>query len=257
MIALENRLKAALKAGKTAYGAFVTAPSAEVVEVLAIAGYDFAILDTEHTATGIETVVDMIRGAEAFGMPAIVRVPDDSPKAISRYLDVGAYGVQVPMVHTAEQAAAIVRAMKFAPEGMRGMSGGRGTRWGRVADYLAVANREYLVSVMCESAEGVGNIRDIVRVPGVDAVFIGAFDLSQSLGVAGQTTHPRVEEAIQTVLDACREAGVIPGIVAPGVELARRRAEQGFRYITVLDDMAFFMDCVEDRLNRVKGCSAN
>ena len=252
MIELRNSLKANLKAGKTQYGAFITAPSAEVVEVMAIAGYDFVILDTEHTATGIETVVDMIRGAEAFGMPTVVRVPDDTPKNISRYLDVGAYGVQVPMVHTADQAENIVKAMKFMPRGLRGMSGGRGPRWGRIANYRDVADREYMTSVMCESKEGVENIKDIVRVDGVDAVFIGAFDLSQSLGVAGDTTHPLVEEAIQKVLNACVEANVIPGIVAPGVELARRRAAQGFKYITVLDDMAFFMDCVEDRLNRVK-----
>ena len=252
MIELKNQMKRDLKAGKTLFGAFVTAPSAEVVEVLAIAGYDFAIIDTEHTATGIETAVDMIRGAEAFGMPTIVRVPDDTPKNISRYLDVGAYGMMVPMVHTPEQAEGIVRAMKYPPEGIRGMSGGRGTRWGRVADYRKVANEEYMVTVMCESKQGLENIRKTVRIPGIDAVFIGAYDLSQSLGVPGETTHPLVEEAVAEILAACQEAGVIPGIVSPDVNLARRRAQQGFRFITVLDDMAFFMDCVEDRLNRVR-----
>lgn len=249
----ENKLKRKLKAGETQIGAFITAPCPEVVEVLAVTGYDFVILDTEHTASGIETVVDMMRAAEVYGMVPIVRVPDDTPKNIARYLDVGAYGVQIPMVHTAEQAARIVEAMKFMPEGKRGMSGGRGTRWGRIEDYRQVSNAETLVSVMCETETAVNNIEEIVRVPGVDAVFIGAFDLSQSLGVPGQTTHPLVEEAIQKVLDACLEAEIIPGIVAPGVELAQKRIRQGFRYITVLDDMAFFADCVEDRLKKVRG----
>ena len=252
MYAYHNSLKADLKAGQTRYGAFVTSPSPEVMEVLAIAGFDFAIIDTEHTGTGLETAVNMIRGARAYGMTPIVRVTDDTPKTMARYLDVGAYGVQVPMVHTAEQASAIVQAMKFAPEGVRGMSGGRGTAWGHIADYRRVSNEETLIAVMVETSLGVRNIREIVAVPGLDAVFIGAYDLSQSLGVAGQTTHPLVEEAVQTVLDACLESNVIPGIVAPDVALARRRAKQGFRFITILDDMAFFMECVENRLNAVK-----
>lgn len=98
-----NQLKENLKAGKTQIGAFITAPCPEVVEVLGVTGYDFVILDTEHTASDIETVVAMMRAAEVYGMTPVVRVPDDTPKNISRYQDVGAYGVQVPMVHTAQQ----------------------------------------------------------------------------------------------------------------------------------------------------------
>lgn len=247
-----NKLKENLRLGKVQYGAFVTAPCPEVVEVLGVTGYDFVILDTEHTASDIETVVDMMRAAEVYGMTPIVRVPDGTPKLMSRYQDVGAHGVQVPMVHTAQQAAAIVQAMKYPPQGIRGMSGGRGPRWGAIEDYRRVSNEETLISVMCESRQAVENISEIVRVPGVDAVFIGAFDLSQSLGVPGETTHPVVEAAIQTVLDACLEADVIPGIVSSDAEVARRRAAQGFRYITILDDMAFFAQCVQHQLDQVR-----
>lgn len=244
-----NRLKENLKAGKAQIGAFITAPCPEVVEVLGCAGFDFVVLDTEHTASGIETVVDMMRAAEVYGMTPIVRVPDDTPKNLARYLDVGAHGVQIPMVHTAEQAAAIVKAMKYPT---RGMSGGRGPRWGLLENYREFSNEETMVVVMCESMESVKNIREIVRVPGVDAVFIGAFDLSQSMGVAGDTMCPQMEEAIQTVLDACNEAGVIPGAVAPTVEMARKRLAQGFTYVTILDDMAFFAQAAVQRLAEVK-----
>ena len=134
----KNKLKENLKNGKCQIGAFVTAPCPEVVEVLGVTGYDFVILDTEHTASGIETIVDMMRGAEVYGMTPVVRVYDDNPKMISRYQDVGAYGIQVPMVHTAKQAEKIVRAAKFIPSGVRGMSGGRGTRWGRIEKYRFV-----------------------------------------------------------------------------------------------------------------------
>ena len=248
----QNRLKANLKAGKVQIGAFVTAPCPEVVEVLGATGYDFVILDTEHTASGIETVVDMMRAAEIYGMSPVVRVPNDTPKNIARYLDVGAYGVQVPMVHTADQARAIVRAMKYPPEGERGMSGGRGPRWGLIENYRQTSNEEALVAVMCESVEGLKNIDEIVRVPGIDTVFIGAFDLSQSLGMPGQTTHPIVEDAIQTILNACKRAEVIPGIVAPSLELTRKRIEQGFLYVTTFDDMAFFADAAAKRLDEIR-----
>lgn len=252
-----NKLKNDLRDGKTCFGAFVTSPSPEVVEVLGIAGYDFVIIDTEHTATNIETAVNMIRAAEATGMTPIVRVTDSAPKMIARYQDVGALGIQIPMVHSAREASDIVTASKYAPYGTRGMSGGRGTAWGRIDRYREISNDETLISVMCESKQAVDSIDDIVRVPGIDVVFIGAYDLSQSLGVPGDVTNPKVEEAIKKVLDACVKENVVPGIIAQDVNLAKERAKQGFRYITILDDMAFFMNCVEKRLSDVKGIRLN
>lgn len=102
-----NKLKRNLKEGKVQMGVFVTSPCPEVVEMLAATGFDFVIIDCEHGGSGIETVIDMVRGAEAYGMPTVVRAHDDTPKIVSRYMDVGAYGIQVPMVHTAEYAGNI------------------------------------------------------------------------------------------------------------------------------------------------------
>lgn len=248
----KNKLKENLQAGKAQIGAFVTAPCPEVVEVLGVAGFDFVILDTEHTASGIETVVHMMRSAEIYGMTPVVRVYDDNPKMISRYQDVGAYGIQVPMVHTAKQAERIVQAARFMPLGIRGMSGGRGPRWGSVPEYRKVSDEETMIAVMCESLQGLENIGQIAQVQGIDAIFVGAFDLSQALGVAGDTTHPVVEEAVGRILKVCRENHVIPGIVAPTLEVARKRLDQGFLYVTILDDMAFFADAVKKRLFDVK-----
>jgi 2-keto-3-deoxy-L-rhamnonate aldolase RhmA len=248
----ENKLKKNLKAGLVQYGVFVTSPCPEVVEVLALAGMDFVIIDQEHTALGIETTVNMMRSAEIYGITPIVRIQDHNPKTIGRYLDLGAQGIQVPMVNSAEEAEGIVKAMKYYPEGMRGMSGGRGTRWGCIENYRNVNNRESMVVIMCESAEGVENIEKIVRIPGIDCVFIGAYDLSQSLGVPGEVTHPRVEEAMSGVLAACGNAGVIPGIVAPSLELSKKRTVQGFLYITVFDDMPFLLEQAKKRLGELK-----
>jgi 2-keto-3-deoxy-L-rhamnonate aldolase RhmA len=248
----ENKLKKNLKAGLVQYGVFVTSPSPEVVEVLALAGMDFVILDQEHTALGTETTVNMMRSAEIYGVTPIVRIQDHNPKTIGRYLDVGAHGIQIPMVNTAEETEKIVTAMKYYPEGKRGMSGGRGTRWGCIENYREVNNRESMTVVMCESKEAVDNIEKIVNVPGVDCVFIGSYDLSQSLGVPGETTHPLVEDAISLVLDKCKKANVIPGIVAPSLELSRKRTAQGFLYITVFDDMPFFLEQTQKRMKEIK-----
>ena len=132
------------------------------------------------------------------------------------------------------------------------MSGGRGTKWGRINDYRKESNEESFVAVMCESLEGLKNIKEIAKVKGLDAIFIGAFDLSQALGVPGDVTNPIVEDAIAEIYDACIESSVIPGRVAPSLEMARKRIEQGFLYVTILDDMAFFADAVEKRLKDVK-----
>lgn len=251
-IKLCNKLKRNLKEGKVQMGAFVTSPSPEVAEVLAATGFDFVIIDAEHGGSTLETVIDMIRGAEAYGMSTVVRAHDDTPKIVSRYMDVGAYGIQVPMVHTAEQAAKIVEATKFWPEGKRGMSGGRGAKWGYIPEYREAVNRESFIAVMCESVEGVKNIEEIVRVPGIDAVFIGAYDLSQDMGIPGDVMSEPMEEAIAKVLKACQDAKVIPGIVAPTVEMARKRIAQGFTYVTLFDDMVFFAESAAKRLAEVK-----
>ena len=133
------------------------------------------------------------------------------------------------------------------------MSGGRGPRWGGIQEYRQASNDETMIAVMCESAQGLENIEEIAQVPGVDAVFVGAFDLSQALGVAGDTTNPKVETAIEQILDVCRRHEVIPGIVAPTIEVARKRIEQGFLYVTILDDMAFLAEAAQKRLSDVKG----
>lgn len=251
-INLCNKLKRNLKEGKTQLGVFVTSPNPEIVEALAVVGFDFVIIDCEHGGANLETAIDMVRAAEAYGMSSVVRTHDDTPKMVSRYMDCGAYGIQVPMVHTAEQAAKIVEATKFWPEGKRGMSGGRGSKWNMIPNYTQQVNAESFIAVMCESVEAVNNIEEIVRVPGVDAVFIGAYDMSQDMGIPGDVMSEPMEEAIAKVLKACQDANVIPGVVAPTLEMARKRIAQGFTYVTLFDDMVFFAECAAQRLADVK-----
>ncbi|MBQ4133849.1 MAG: hypothetical protein IJD04_09000, partial [Desulfovibrionaceae bacterium] len=232
-----------LKSGQYALGGFLAAPCPTIAEVVAIAGLDFIVVDTEHGGANFETVIDMSRAAASRGITTVVRIPDYDQKLIGRYLDNGIEGIQAPMVESAEEAAKIVAACKFEPMGCRGASGGRGSSWNHVPNYRAVANQETLVVCMCETKAGVENIEEIVKTPNLDVVFVGLGDLSQSLGC--KSVDPPVQEAVERVLRACENAGVIPGIVCDGAEKSLNRIKQGFKYVTVLNDMRLLCTTTE------------
>ncbi|WP_227012919.1 MULTISPECIES: HpcH/HpaI aldolase/citrate lyase family protein [unclassified Pseudonocardia] len=201
-------MREALASGREVYGLFVSVPSPTMVEMVAAAGFDFAILDTEHTLVDPQTLMHMIRAAEAFGIAPLVRVPEDDPGAIGRVLDAGAHGVVVPHVRGPLDARRAVRAARYAPEGMRSLAGGRIAGYGRVDLGNYVANARPLVVPMIEDAEAVAGIDAILAEPGIDLVLEGAADLSQSLGVTWQTRHPDVVVAVRATAAACARAGV-------------------------------------------------
>jgi 2-keto-3-deoxy-L-rhamnonate aldolase RhmA len=251
-VQFKNGLKEVLRTNEYALGAFVSISAPSIIEILAISGLDFVVIDMEHAPIGVETAENMIRAAEIYQITPIVRVTDYDDKMIGRLLDIGAYGVQVPMVHTAQRAMEVVQAAKYAPVGHRGISGGRGPKWGSIANYREVANRESMTVCMCESKEAVDNIEEIVKTPMLDVVFIGANDLSQSLGHSGDISHPVVEEHILRVVKACRESSVIPGIVTASAEEARKRINQGFRYVTVMNDAKLMITSASSLIANVR-----
>lgn len=200
-----NPVKARLRAGEPVYGLFVSIPSPALVEIVGCAGYEFAILDTEHTLVSPQELENLIRAAEAVGLTPLVRVPEHDPGAILRALDAGAMGVVVPHVRGRTDVDSAIRAAKYAPEGMRSLNGGRGPGFGLMdlADYTAMANAETMVVVMIEDAEAVDGIDDVLTGGGIDLVLEGAADLSQSYGVTWQTRHPVVRDAVRRVAEAC------------------------------------------------------
>ncbi|MHB1004751.1 MAG: HpcH/HpaI aldolase family protein [Chloroflexota bacterium] len=239
-----NDVKAALKAGRFAVGSFVTIGAPAVAEVMALAGFDFLVVDMQHGPLGIESVENLLRGIELAGAVPIVRVPDASPGAILQALNAGALGVQVPLVNTAEEARHVVAAAKYAPEGNRPVSMMRAARYtaGQPARYFARANAETLVIVHCETAQAVNNLPEILKVEGIDVVFVGPHDLSQSLGAAGQFNLPRVQETIGNALDTIVASGVTAGSHALSPAHARRLGERGVRYVTLAADYLFLLD---------------
>ena len=200
-----NRAKAKLQAGESIRGVFINLDSIQAVELCGLLGFDFCLIDAEHAPFGPQYVEQMIRAADVSGMTPLVRVAQNERQVILRYLDVGAQGVQIPMVNTAAQAQAVVEAVKYTPLGKRGLASvTRASRWGvgiNVPDYVARANEETMVIVQVETQEALDNLDAILAVPHIDLVFVGPTDLSQSFGVPGQPTHPRVVAALEAVLN--------------------------------------------------------
>jgi 4-hydroxy-2-oxoheptanedioate aldolase len=244
MALTRNKTKSELSAGHAVFGSEVMFPSPDVVEILGYSGLDFAYIDTEHSSTSLESMAHMIRAAEISGATPLVRLPEN-PRGeygpqIMRVLDLGAMGVIIPQVDTAEVAEAVVQAVKYHPRGNRGMFDvSRQSGYGFALsgpEYIARANDETLVVVMIESAVGVRNISSILEVPGIDVILIGSSDLSQSLGRPSDLTHPDVVGAIDTVMSAAQTAGVATGVgsFASFPEPERRKfVQEGARFFNV------------------------
>lgn len=221
----------------TAVGTFLGIPSATSAEIVARAGWDVVCVDAEHGALGLETIDAMIRGAEAAGVPSIVRVPEVGPE-IARVLDLDAAGVLVPRIETAHEAAEVVRRARFAPIGARGAGPGRASGYGtRIADYVATANDRVVVAVQIETVAGLENVAEIAAVPGLDALFVGPVDLSASLGAPiGSDEHTA---AMQRVFDVAEAAGLARAAYCGSAEaLARTRAQTHLGLVLMGSDLS-------------------
>jgi 4-hydroxy-2-oxoheptanedioate aldolase len=215
----ENTLKQRLQAGQAAFGVMCTFPSPPVVEMLGYLGFYWILLDNEHGSITVDSAEACIAAAELTGMAPIVRPVGNKPEIIAPFLDRGAWGVQVPHVNTVDEARAAVDAMKYGPEGHRGIfSGGRPARYGftgSTVDYAKEANRQTLLCIMLEEVAAIENLPELVTVPDVDVYFIGSGDLSQSMGYTGQPTHPEVQQMVERGVKTITGAGRIAGCSCP------------------------------------------
>lgn len=221
------KLKKLIKDGKVAVGTWAQMASAEAVEMVGSAYFDFVVIDTEHGHFGLDTALHMVRAAEASGTAPLIRISEKNPTLILKALDMGAQGVVVPGVSTKEDAEMAVKAARYAPLGDRGAcpyiraAGHTARDWGK---YATDANENSVVCLLVEGAEGAANFEEIVAVPGVDVVMIGPFDLSVSLGVGGQVTHPLVIEKLEQMAGIAKKNGVaLAGVI---FELAPAQIKQ-------------------------------
>jgi 2-keto-3-deoxy-L-rhamnonate aldolase RhmA len=237
---LKNPLKERLKKGEAVIGTFVGIGHADVTEWLSHLGFDWLLLDAEHGPMGFETLQVMMQAMNGSNCVPIVRPQWNDPVIIKRVLDIGAYGVLIPWVNSKEEAEAAVRACRYPPSGIRGWGPRRAAMFD--ADYFATANGEVLVAVQIETEKALRNLDDILSVEGVDACYIGPWDLSCSLGfgVPPRWNEPRYLEAFDKVVKAAEEHGKPAGMFA-SIDNIGWAVEKGFRFNTVDDDDTFLM----------------
>ncbi len=234
----QNPFKRALKAGKPQIGLWSSLSSNYTVEVIAGAGFDWLLLDQEHSPNDLESVLSQLQAAAAYKSHPVVRVPWNDMVTIKRMLDAGAQSLLIPYVCTAEEAKAAVAYTRYPPAGVRGVAGTtRATHFGRVKDYGKRAHEEICVLVQVETEEAMKNIEAICAVDGVDGVFIGPADLHASMGYIGETSNPKVLPLIEDAMRRIRKAGKAAGYLTPLEADARRMIAAGTNFCAVGADV--------------------
>jgi 2-keto-3-deoxy-L-rhamnonate aldolase RhmA len=233
-------------------GTLLTLPSPEIAELLAGAGFDWLFLDMEHGLLDFAAAQRMIQAA-GHACPCVVRVPSHEPIAVAKALDTGAAGVILPHVNTADEARDAVQAAKYPPLGARSIGVARAQDYGRgLSDAIARGNDETVVVAQVEHAAAVGAIADIVAVPGVDAVFIGPFDLSASFGKPGEISAPEVRDAIATFVGACAAKRLACGIFTVDADGARQAFAAGHSLVCVTTDTLILGQAAAQLVTRVR-----
>ena len=249
-----NMLKKKLRKGQVCFGTFIRLGPA-AVEILGHAGWDFVVIDMEHGVFDFTNVEHMVRAARCAGITSLVRVPEPTPSYIMRVVDAGAEGVQIPQVDSAQMARLVSQAARYFPEGKRGLCS-----YVRAAGYsairpdvhMATSNDELLTVVHIEGEAAASQIKDIVETPGIDVIFLGPWDLSQSLGVPGKTKDPRVIEVMEKVIAACKKKGIISGTFVREVGDAKRWIDLGVQYMMLSTDAGLLLHSSRERLEKLR-----
>jgi 4-hydroxy-2-oxoheptanedioate aldolase len=233
----QNNFKRAIKAGKPQIGLWSTLSSSYTVEVVAGAGFDWLLLDSEHSPVDIENLLTQLQAAAPYHSHPIVRIPWNDMVTVKRVLDVGAQTLLVPYVQNVEEARRAVAHTRYPPAGVRGVAGTtRATRFGRIKDYAKRAHEEICVLVQVETQTALSEIEAIAAIDGVDGIFIGPADLHASLGHAGETANPKVKPMIDDAIRRIRKTGKAPGILTPNEADARHWLECGALFVAVGSD---------------------
>jgi 4-hydroxy-2-oxoheptanedioate aldolase len=251
----KNTMKAKLKMGEPVFGFTVGGNWPEIVEALGILGCDYVWIDGQHGVLSLPDIANLVRAAECFDVTPCARVPWTNRETILSYLDLGVQGIIVPDVRTKEQAEKIVHWSKFAPEGMRGLGYGHYAEYHILrpfAEVYAQANEETAIILQCESKEGLENLAEIVKVPGVDCIMMGPMDLSQSLGIIGQFDNPIHQDAMAKAKAICKAAGMPIGEIGWNGDHARDCIAEGVQFINygAIDLMIYGL---RDYMKKAKG----
>lgn len=254
-MANNGELKQRLQSGETVIGPFAIVPNMSMVEALGRGGMDFLIIDTEHGPIDIQTAQDMCIAADNIGVAPIVRVGENHESMILRALDIGSAGVQIPQINTVEDARHAVKASKYDPQGERGLS-----IFTRAGDYFETEgegfiekqNADTVVVVHIEGKRGLENLEEIMTVDGIDVLFLGPYDISQSLGKPGEVRSPQVEEALREATVKARAQGRAVGSFAKDVEMGRWLLDLGVQYLSISVDATIYMQACRSIVDELK-----
>ena len=257
---LARNLKAQMRSGAPSIGTWMSMAHPSIAEILAMAGYDWVVIETEHTAIDVSEVLRLIIAIEQRGSVPLVRLAWNDPIQAKAVLDSGAAGVLIPMVNTKADAELAVQITKYPPLGSRGVGLARAQGYGEHFDaYVQNANADTLLLVQIEHRDAVNNIEAILSVAGIDGIFIGPYDLSLSLGIPGNLTHPDLLEAKHKVLSATLARGLIAGVhfVQPltAASDCQKAISDGYRFIALGTDILFLGDSARALHHKVHGIS--
>lgn len=243
-----NEFKRALAAGQLQTGLWCGLADPVCAEICAGAGFDFLALDAEHSPNDLRSLLAQLQAIAAYPVRPVLRAACDDPVHIKQLLELGCQTLVIPVVETAAQAAAIVRATRYPPDGIRGVGSAlaRASRWNRIGRYLADADDQVCVIVQIETRRGIENAAAIAAVPGVDALFLGPSDLSASFGLRGQPGHPEVVAAMDATVATALAAGKGAGSLLSDETLARRFIDRGCSFMAVGVDTSLLVRATGD-----------
>jgi 4-hydroxy-2-oxoheptanedioate aldolase len=230
-----NTFRDALRAGRPQIGLWLGLTDPNAAEAIAPTGFDWLVIDAEHAPNDPRSTLALLRALAPYPVQPVVRPVQGETALVKQYLDIGAQTLLIPMIDTPAQAEAMVRAMRYPPEGVRGLGAAlaRASRWNQVDDYLNQANDQMCLLVQAETVEAIGHLAAIAAVDGVDGVFFGPADLSASMGYRGQPGHPAVQRVILDGIATVRAAGKAAGILAADPVLARQYLDAGALFVAV------------------------
>jgi len=250
----QNHFKRAIRAGQQQIGLWCSLPGAYVAEAVAGSGFDWLLLDTEHSPGDPLTVMEQLQAVAPYPVSAVVRPASNDTVLIKRFLDLGAQTLLIPYVQSVEEAKAAVAAMRYPPRGVRGVAGvTRATKFGRVPNYAKRAEEELCLLVQIETQDALDRLEAIAAVDGVDGVFIGPADLAASLGHAGELGNPKVIAAVEDAIRRIRACGKPAGILTPDNAFAKRCIELGTLFTAVGVDAAMIARATEALAKQFKG----
>lgn len=236
--AFHNEAKHRLRKGEKLLGAWLQLCNPMSAEIFAHAGFDFLVVDMEHSPADFMTLLSQVQAVGRYCTPIVVRTPWNDFVTFKRILDTGVHGLHVPYVNTVEEVRGVVRGMRYAPEGIRGIAGSpRALGYGIGAkDYFSTANAELLNIIALETPQAVANLDDMLTVKEVDGIFIGPMDLATSLGHIGNPDHPEVREVIGVIEKKVLGSGKFLGTVAGGLDAARALFDRGYQWVVAMSD---------------------